>query len=265
MTNNTLVAKSTKAFSLTPTNLEEAMRFAEVIAKSTMIPKSYQEKPGDVLIAILLGIELGLKPLQSLQNIATINGRPCMWGDAMLGLVLSTSLIEDIKEHYDEEKKAYVCTVKRKNQTEHTVTFSEEDAKKAALWGKSGPWSNYPKRMLQMRARGFALRDKFPDILGGLITREEAQDYPIDVTPQRDQGGEIIPFSKKSFTPEQNVKPEKTLAKEYMELCKELGVDPREFADKNKITSSDPESIMRGIELLTPKQTEEINLESVAN
>jgi hypothetical protein len=36
--------------------------------------------------------------------------------------------------------------------------------------------------MLQMRARGFALRDKFADLLEGLITAEEAQDYPVDVT-----------------------------------------------------------------------------------
>lgn len=50
---------------------------------------------------------------------------------------------------------------------------------KNQLWGKSGPWQQYPKRMLQMRARGFALRDKFADVLGGLISAEEARDYRI--------------------------------------------------------------------------------------
>jgi hypothetical protein len=58
------------------------------------------------------------------------------------------------------------------------VQFSVTDAKKAQLWGKGGPWSQYARRMLQMRARGFALRDAFPDVLRGLITAEEAQDYP---------------------------------------------------------------------------------------
>ena len=58
------------------------------------------------------------------------------------------------------------------------TTFSEQDAKVAGLWGKSGPWKQYPKRMLQMRARGFNLRDNFADILGGLITAEEARDMP---------------------------------------------------------------------------------------
>jgi hypothetical protein len=70
-----------------------------------------------------------------------------------------------------------------------TVKFSVEDAKRAGLWGKQGPWSAYPKRMMQMRARGFALRDAFPDVLKGLITAEEAEDYPSqpekDITPAK--------------------------------------------------------------------------------
>jgi hypothetical protein len=52
------------------------------------------------------------------------------------------------------------------------------DAKKAGLWGKAGPWSLYPSRMLSLRSRGFALRNTFADALRGLITAEEAQDYP---------------------------------------------------------------------------------------
>jgi hypothetical protein len=52
-------------------------------------------------------------------------------------------------------------------------TFSVADAIRAGLWRKPGPWCDYPRRMLQMRARAFALRDAFPDVLGGLYLREE--------------------------------------------------------------------------------------------
>ena len=58
------------------------------------------------------------------------------------------------------------------------------DAKRAGLWGKSGPWTQYPDRMLLFRARGFALRDAFGDYLRGLRTVEEQGDI-IDVTPTR--------------------------------------------------------------------------------
>lgn len=184
-----IVVKSTL---LTPSNLKEAMEYATIIANSSMVPKAYQNKPGDILVAVQMGAELGLKPIQALQNIAVINSKPSVYGDALLALVQVHPSFEDIKEWFDEKTNTAFCTVKRKNQSEHTVSFSAEDAKKASLWGKSGPWSQYPKRMMQMRARGFALRDKFADALGGLITAEEAQDYPVIDTPEKD----ITPIGK---------------------------------------------------------------------
>jgi len=60
--------------------------------------------------------------------------------------------------------------------------FSMADAARAGLKGKSGPWQQYPQRMLQMRARGFALRDAFPDVLRGLISAEVAMDIPFEAT-----------------------------------------------------------------------------------
>jgi hypothetical protein len=170
-------------FSLSPRNLEEAIHYAEIMAKSVIIPKAYHGKPADVLVAVQMGSEIGLKPMQSLQNIAVINGKPSVYGDALIALVQANPKFENIKEYFDEQLQAAVCVLKRINESEHTVIYSIEDAKKASLWNKPGPWQQYPKRMLQMRARGFALRDKFADVLGGLITAEEAQDYPIDVTP----------------------------------------------------------------------------------
>lgn len=167
-----------EAFSLTPKTLEEAMKFAEMIANSSMVPPSYKGKPGDVLVAIQMGMEVGLKPLQALQNIATINGRPCIWGDAALALVQASGKLDWIEETCDG--KTATCSVKRKGYPETTVrTFSTDDAKKAGLLGKAGPWTQYEKRMLQMRARGFALRDTFADALKGLIIAEEAQDYDV--------------------------------------------------------------------------------------
>ena len=78
-----------------------------------------------------------------------------------------------------------VCVAKRKGRKPVTARFSVEDAKRAGLWAKQGPWSAYPKRMMQMRARGFALRDAFPDVLKGMITVEEAQDYPEEAKPRQ--------------------------------------------------------------------------------
>jgi RecT family len=178
----TQVTKSNETFSLTPRTLDEAMKYSEMLARSTLVPKNYQGKASDILIAVQMGIELGLKPIQSLQNIAVINGKPCIYGDVLMSLTKIHPEFEDIREYFDEKLQAAICEVKRRGQTLHTTIFAIEDAKKAGLWNKPGPWTQYPKRMLQMRARGFALRDTFPDALQGLILAEEAMDYK-DITP----------------------------------------------------------------------------------
>jgi hypothetical protein len=174
-----------------PQTMTEAIDFSNMLSKSTMVPKAYQNKPEDVLVAVQWGYELGLAPLQALQNIATINGKPSVYGDAAMALVQNSPVCEDVKEYFEGEGTSNpiaVCVAKRKNRTEVISKYSVEDAKRAGLWNKQGPWTQYPKRMLQMRARGFALRDAFPDVLKGLITVEEAQDYPEDTAaPQAPQ------------------------------------------------------------------------------
>lgn len=173
-----------------PATLDEAMKFSEMLARSSMVPKTYQGKPEDVLVACQWGREIGLAPMQALQNIAVINGKPSVYGDAAMALVQASSVCEDIEEYIENEgtpNPIAVCVAHRKGRKPVKATFSVEDAKRAGLWGKQGPWTAYPKRMMQMRARGFALRDAFPDVLKGLITAEEAADYPEakDITPAR--------------------------------------------------------------------------------
>jgi hypothetical protein len=167
-------------FALAPSSMVEALQIAEMLSKSSMVPKAYQNKPQDTLVAMMMGSELGLNPIQSLQNIAVINGKPCVYGDALPALVQNHPQFGGMEESFNETGNAATCTVWRKGGSRHTQTFSQSDAVKAGLWDKAGPWKLYPKRMLQMRARGFALRSQFADALAGLITREEAEDMPLN-------------------------------------------------------------------------------------
>lgn len=163
-----------KGFSLAPQSLDEAMRFADILAKSSIVPKDFANNPGNILVAIQWGMELGLQPMQAMQNIAVINNRPALWGDAVIALVRSSPLCEYIYE--SDDGTTATCRVKRRGEEEQSRTFSMEDAQKAGLGGKQGPWTQYPKRMRQMRARAFALRDVFPDVLRGMPVAEELQD-----------------------------------------------------------------------------------------
>jgi hypothetical protein len=184
------VAQKRDVMAFEPTTYDQLRDFSAVVAKSGMAPKAYAGKPDDVLVAFVMGSELGLKPLQALQNIAVINGRPAVWGDALLALVLAHRDCLDVRETFEADNTMAVCTVLRRGRDPIVRTFSVADAKQAKLWSKEGPWQTYPMRMLSMRARGFACRDAFPDALRGIVTVEEARDIPaeVDVTER----GEVV-------------------------------------------------------------------------
>lgn len=171
---------------------EHAFRMAKMIATTQLIPKAYHNKPADVLVAFEFGRTLGLGYLQAVQNIAVVNGRPCLWGDAMLAVCQAHPDFGYIKEQpittETGEIIGYECCIKRQSYPEETVRrFTIDEAKKAGLWGRN-TWASYPARMLQMRARGFALRDTFADALSGVSMAEEARDMkPIDVISVKQQ------------------------------------------------------------------------------
>lgn len=165
-----------------PRTLQEALQFADLLIESQMIPKSFVGKPpAAIVVAIQFGMELGMQPMQSLQNIANINGQPGVWGDAALALVLNSGLCEYYEEDdFETIKKNQKATfvVKRRGFPKPKITtFSYDDAKTAGIFGNA-VWKTYPYRMCQMRARSFGLRGSFPDVLKGMELAEALQDYP---------------------------------------------------------------------------------------
>lgn len=221
---NEIVA--TASFDLSPKSLKEAMELANILAESTIVPKDFIGKPGNILVAIQWGMEIGLKPMQAMQNIAVINGRPSLWGDAALALVLASPLCEYVRE--TEENGVAVCRAKRRGDEEHVQTFSDADAKTAGLIGKQGPWTQYPGRMKKMRARAFALRDKFTDVLKGIPIAEEVMDYqPIekDITPSKMAPAQIAQQAADNTRPPRTEKHEKII-KQLEKVASDLGFDP---------------------------------------
>ena len=180
--------------------LEDAYRFATAVSKSGFAPKG-MESVESILIAVQFGAELGLTPMSALQSLAVVNGRPSIYGDAALALVRGSGFLESYTQSTSgegEHMKAIV-TVKRNGEQPITAEFSVSDAKKASLWGKSGPWTQYPGRMLMWRARGFALRDAFGDVLRGLATTEEVQDIPTGFDHAKSVNEPVKPaFTKKA-------------------------------------------------------------------
>lgn len=186
MSNNHPEKEAKAPLAMTPKGVsiesfEQLWRFATCISKSPFAPKG-METPEAIVPAIQLGLEIGLSPMAALQNVAVINGRPGIYGDAALALVRASGLCESYTQAMEGtgDNLAAVVVSKRSGHEPITSRFSVADAKKASLWGKSGPWSQYPERMLLFRARGFNLRDNFGDVLKGLRTTEELSDIPAE-------------------------------------------------------------------------------------
>jgi len=144
------------------------------------------------MAAIMRGAEIGLAPMQALSNIAVINGRASLWGDALPALMQRAGHKIDVELSGDDGEETATATLIRGDTGQTVVrTFSMADARKAKLLDKNSPWQTYPKRMLMMRARSWAVRDGAADALMGLQVAEEVQDYqPIkDVTPRGPKSG----------------------------------------------------------------------------
>jgi len=187
------IAIVSPGFSLEPKTLEEAVRYAELIAKSSMIPDCFKGKAGDVLIAIQMGLEVGLKPLQALQNIAVISGKPVLYGDAVVAIVRASGTCEYLNETWDEKTQTATCRGKRKGEKEEIVrTFSMKDAETAGLAGKN-THKSYPKRMCGWRCKSWVLRDGWADFLKGFGIKEEME------------GLEEVTTAKNPFMPEKIV------------------------------------------------------------
>jgi hypothetical protein len=190
------VVKGSAVRPVIPSDFDQATRFAQMIVQAGLFQAESQEKAlAQATMAVLQGLELGIPPMQAVQQIAIIGGRSAIWGDLIPALIWRAG--HTIREWIEGEGDARVawCEITRGDNGEIIKRkFSVEDAKRAGLWDtrpklkrkdntntwreedNDSPWYRYDERMLQMRARGFCARDGAPDALHGLYIREEIEE-----------------------------------------------------------------------------------------
>ena len=173
-------------------SLDSMWRFCTAVVNSGTFKDI--NTPEIALIRLQAGLELGLTPIWSLTNIMVTNGRPSVWGDALLGLVLRHPDCEDVIETLEGEgdRLTAVCEVHRRGRQPIKRMFSVSDAKRAGLHGRN-VHNSYPSRMLQMRARSWACRDAFADALRGLSVIEEVRDIEPRAVVERAKQTVVLP------------------------------------------------------------------------
>jgi hypothetical protein len=182
-----LINQSTALAPFEPTNVIEAIRLAETLAASGLVPKDLRNKPSDVLVVLMKGRELGMPPMASLANIAVFDGKTVVSADATQGLVLASGKCEYFTLIESTELKATYEAKRRDSVSVVRLSWTLEMAKAAGLLAKDN-WRKYPVAMLRARASMDVAREVCPDVCAGLYTAEE-----LDIAPVREVSAEVKP------------------------------------------------------------------------
>lgn len=155
---------------------QHAVKIAGTLAKSSIVPQCFRGKPEDVFACLVLGAELGFKPMQALNAIVMIQGSATLKAQTQLSLVRANCPDAIINITLDEKNIIATVTVKRnQNDSGYVATWDLAKAKQMGLAGRD-QWLKQPLNMAKWRAISEALRVVFPDVLQGIYSTEELQD-----------------------------------------------------------------------------------------
>lgn len=165
--------------------LDAAYRIGQALAMTEFIPKSLKTKPNNqlkepneiaenVAAAILAGKSLGLDPMNAIQNIFVVHGRPAMYARTMVALVLAAGH-EVERVAATEQRVEYRA---RRKGTANWQTFAWDIARATkAGYLTNAKYKSDPIAMLTAKAQAEACRIIAPDVLTGIASTsvEEVQ------------------------------------------------------------------------------------------
>lgn len=174
--------EQTTALAIVPRSIEEAERLSQIMCKANILPEHFRNKPADVFVAISYGLEVGLTPINALQSIYVVHGRPGMYADAMVALVLASGKAMYFRTVEATDTEATVETLRRGDPEPRRLTITIAQAKKAG-WTSNKKYDSEPARMLAARAKSTLCKDCYPDVLRGMASVEELRDEAVSSSP----------------------------------------------------------------------------------
>jgi len=155
---------------------EQYLMLADRISRTAMVPSNLRGKPDEVLAVVMYGAELGIGPMQALQQINFIAGKPSASAELLRALVLEAGHQFIVQG----DTKYATAKCKRKDWDEWQETsFTIDDAAAAGLLNKrDSGWDKYPDQMLSARVTSKAARMWFADVISGMsYTPEEVRAF----------------------------------------------------------------------------------------
>jgi hypothetical protein len=179
--------------------MDMAYELATKMVRTSMVPNIYRGKPEDATAAILYGAELGLNPIQSLQQVFAVHGQPAIYARTMVALLKTKGYRIWTVESSDESvtvtgispdgiEEESTWTIERADQAGYVA---KQDAQ--GEWIKNGngkiagntKYITDPQAMLYAKAAAEVCRKLAPDVLLGIShSREDLESEP-DPEPVR--------------------------------------------------------------------------------
>lgn len=168
-----------------PSNIDEAMKLATTLAKSSLVPITFRGKDADVLLVIMCGRELGLSVVQSFRAFYVLNGKIAMYADAMIGVVVGKPVCKYFRLVESTDKQATYETVREGSPAPVKMTYTFDQAKRAGLTGNQ-TYQKHTEAMLRARCASALARVVYPDLLAGIYDPSELEEVeaPKPETPQ---------------------------------------------------------------------------------
>lgn len=167
---------------------EDTLRAANMLAKSALVPATYQNKPADCFIALDLANRMNVSPIMVMQNLYVVKGRPSWSGQACMALIEASGKFSAPTPVYFGTFGAmdYGCRISAVRLSDGKVVNGSSVTMQMAKdegWLSNPKWQHMPEQMLAYRAASFFAKVHCPAILAGMQTAEEVEDIPLDEIP----------------------------------------------------------------------------------
>jgi hypothetical protein len=156
--------------------LADRIHYAKALAESSLLPEAYRKQPANVLLAVEMADALGIAPMQAINGISVIKGKPTMSAELMRALVLRAG--HQLRVDVLTEQGCRVLAARKEWPDDvQAFEFTMADAQKAGL-ASSDTYKRHPKAMLLARATSLACRAVFPDVVAGMAyTPDEVAEH----------------------------------------------------------------------------------------
>lgn len=168
--------------------LQDQMAFAKAVCQSDIIPTVYRGKPANILVAVGYGAPLGLTPMQSLQDISVINGKPTASASFIASHVRMAG--HKLRIRKDEKALSVTATIVRADDPDYPISVTRDKAwaQQMGLLNKDN-YRKQPLTMLTWRAITAVAREACPEILYGV---QYSPDELHDLDANSDVRAEVV-------------------------------------------------------------------------